>query len=299
MIASGSSSQAKLARHSPVPASCPPGSAVSRRRCPSASTVSTGRPSRRPSSPLQRPTTSSRPGSLQPKRSSSNATSPTSGISPPLASGRRPPRRRPVSVVSCRWSSTATRSRTSRPSTEIANEIRPTLSTAPASITSAAANASHAPRRAPRRRRRAAGRSARRPRARRWRRRSPAATGGRRRSRSGTSCPAATISAATARPASSTSTTSNASQALSGPYQSRNRLTSSRIAPSATRMGPTSNLRVIQLSPLQWSGRKASQAHPSDGATGTHSHRSDRNPAVRPDADLTRLPAPDDGGVKS
>ena len=72
---------------------------------------------------------------------------------------------------------------------------------------------------------------------------------------SGSSRPAATTSAATARAASSTSTTSNASQAVSGPYQSMNRLTSRTIAPSATSMGPTSNLRVIQF-PLSvtWPG---------------------------------------------
>ena len=97
------------------------------------SSVSTGRPSRRPANPgpaaddLQAIGRREREP-LELERDvadlghQSVARSVLSAASPSTAA---------VSVVSCRWSTTATRSRTSRPSTETANETRPKLSTAP------------------------------------------------------------------------------------------------------------------------------------------------------------------------
>ena len=106
---------------------------------PPASTVSAGRPIRRPRTPFQRPTTSSRSSAVHSKRSSSNETSPTGGIS----SARRPravgcssdslerATGAPVSVGGGRWSTAATRRRRSRPSTATAKETLARLSTAP------------------------------------------------------------------------------------------------------------------------------------------------------------------------
>ena len=54
-------------------------------------------------------------------------------------------------------------------------------------------------------------------------------------------------------------------EVVSDPYQSRNRLTIRTTDPTATRMGPISNLRDIHF-PLSMTGLKGSRRRQSDGA---------------------------------
>ena len=176
-------------------------------------------------------------------------------IDPPPA-GRSSGTTGTLSVVGSagpRASTAATRwRRDSRPSTMTAMRTRPKVSTAPAHMTSALPNASHAP---------VSGS---------W----PAAAGGgsriceatitiaaaaaagrRRRSTTSTSCVVTPAPAAIAPSASTNSTRSHTSKAshavIPGVNQSRNRLTSRSRAPSVTSSGPASSLRVMRP-PLSW-----------------------------------------------
>ena len=176
-----------------------------------------------------------------------------------LADGRRASAA--LSVVSGRWSTAATRWRSRAPRSATENDTRPMLSTAPTSITSAAANASHAP--VSQVRRRAAGRRAEQLGDHEQHAPPTAAGSQRRRGRTARARAARRRTPARAAPsaASSTSASSKAPQAVASPYQSRNRLTSSTRRRGPRSDGPISNRRH---SPTGNQAGQREQPRPSD-----------------------------------